>query len=487
MLAVTSFFQLSRRAAALASALALAGCGLLPTAKEVVAALERSGLGTMALSEAAELLFTEVDEGLADLNDEDALGAVKAEMGMEGFDPSGGAVAAAAPSPQRDGGSGSWSVETGLGGRPLSADIVVELESGPWSQIHHELTWTWSSGLDDSGDLNDTAPVDRGGPHGWRRIDAHSEMTWRTRGGAGVTSVTRAMRRDHTDPAISAFQTAVTAIAPDHEKVPWRRMEMHGEFGLEATGSGHFSRRLEFRDDGLDVQEWSVALTDGTLTIAYEHQGPDGLTATGQGAWEIGDTTRCPLDDVGRFELTRQFSAQGTESTRPVEERVQRRQDGRVTVIEGELELADGRTLSRAVTWTVEAPANCSDRPTERRISFTGVGYGGAQRSGQIIRAAGRWERTARVERQDGRVVETSVVRSGGATVVTVRQLRADGGLASLLELNVAPGGRAQGTLTQYDEAGEVISVTEVERELDGRYRLRRSEGEELRWRQGQR
>jgi hypothetical protein len=469
----------------LVSVVALAGCGVLPTAEEIVDALAQSELASLTLEDAARLLLPEAEDALTDLDDEDALGDVEAELG--GIEPNDGTSVALAPAAGDGEPTVTRTVDTGLRGRPLSADILIESASGPRAKVRHELAWIWSSGLDDSGDLNDAAPVDRGGPHGWRRIDAQSETTWRTREGDGVTSVTVAMRRDHTDPAVHAFRTAVTAMAPDHDKAPWRRMESFGEFGLAATGVGHFSRRVEFRDDSVDAREWSIAVSDDVLAIDYARSGPDGMVAEGEGEWATGGTPRCPLDDEGQWTLTRQFPDQGTEPARPVAERVLRTQDGTVTVVNGELDLADGRTLTRTVTWTVEAPVDCSERPTELRISFEGVGYGGAARSGSIVRTADSWERSTEVDLPDGRSVETLVVRSGGTAVITVRHLRADGSLSALLELTTAPGGPAQGTLTQFDESGEIVAVIDVERELDGRYRLRRPEGEELRWRQGQR
>lgn len=477
--------RLRHPVAVLVSAAALAGCGILPTADEIIDALAQSEIAAMSLEEVAHLLLPEAEDALVDLDDEDALGDIEAELG--GIERNDGTPVALAPGGGGEEPTVTHTIETGLRGRPLAADILIESSAGPRAKIRHELAWIWSSELDDSGDLNDAAPVDRGGPHGWRRIDAQSETTWRTREGDGVTSVTVAMRRDHTDPAIHAFQTSVTAIAPDHEKAPWRRMESYGEFGFAATGVGFFSRRVELRDDRVDAREWSIAVSDDVLAIGYARSGPDGIAAEGEGEWTTGGTPRCPLDDEGLWTLTRLFPDEGTEPARPVAERVQRAQNGRVTVVQGELDLADGRTLARAVTWTVEAPIDCSERPSELRLSFEGVGYGGAVRSGQIVRTADTWERRTEVSLPDGRGVETLVVRSGGTAVITVRHLRVDGSLSALLELTTAPGGPAQGTLTRFDESGEIVAVIEVERELSGRYRLRRTEGEELRWHRGQR
>lgn len=476
-------FRSALSAVALTSALAAAGCGVLPALEDLKAAVDVAEPVVLTIGDAAVVLFPEAEDAVADLDDEESLGDIAAEMGGVAYRDGGGL--AMAPGAGADEPTVTRTIETGLRGRPLAADILIESAGGPRSRVHHQLAWIWSSGLDDSGDLDDAAPVDRGGPHGWRRIDATSETTWRTRDGDGVTSVTLAMRRDHTDPAVHAFRTAVTAIAPAHDKAPWQRMEAFGQFGLEATGVGRFSRLVEFADARTDEREWSLSVSEGVLAIDYRRTAPDGLTAAGEGLWQTAGTP-CPLDDEGEWVLVREFPALGTEPTRPLRERVQRVQDGRVTVVSGELELADGRTLARAVTWTVEAPVDCSSRPAEIRLSFAGVGYGGALRSGEIVRSAEGWERRSRAELPDGRSVEAVVVRSGGVSVVTVRILAADGAILALLELSAAPGGPAVGTLTRFDGDGEVLSVSEVQREPDGRYRLQRPEGDELRWRRGQ-
>lgn len=134
----------------------------------------------------------------------------------------------------------------------------------------------------------------------------------------------------------------------------------------------------------------------------------------------------------------------------------------------------NGRTLERTMTWTVERPTTCDAPPTELRVAYSGVGYHGVSRSGTIVRTADGLERTSVAEREDGTRVESLMTRSASGATLVVRHLRADGSTALLLELAAAPGGPAVGTLSRYDEAGEVIEVIEISRDPAGRFLWRR-------------
>lgn len=470
--------QMRRFGLAAVAAVAITGCGLGEFAGQLgeladnlAAELEDEGT---VLAAAAAVLY-EADDAMVDLEADTDLDTVQTEMLGMGRREGQGPAMAPAGAPGRDGGKiVEQEIETGLLGRPLSAWLVSEYDTGPRSRVELDVAWVWSSGVSDTGDMNDALPVDRGGPHGWRRIDAESTTTWRTRDGGAVTSEERAMRRDHTDPAVQAFRMAATAVAPDHPRAPFRKLEWSGEFGMETTGSGALERRVELRDGGIDERAWAVSVSDGTLSIVYAHGGPDGLTADGEGTWDLGGTPRCPLDDVGSWTVVRAFPDEGTEPARPVSEVVTRDVDGLVAEVTGRLTLADGRALERSMTWTVESPTACDAPPTELRLAYEGVGYGGVARSGTIVRTADGLERTSVAEREDGTSVESVMTRSAAGASLVVRHLRTDGSTAALLELAAAPGGPAVGTLTRYDEAGEVLEVIEISRDPDGRFHWQR-------------
>lgn len=431
------------------------------------AALEDATL--LAADSEAVLEEIETDQDLEDIQDELTTIDVEAMSdGLAAVSPGGGF----APARSRNVTVTCYQDDDCSTGRIRSLVVVEELNGGVRTQRITELHFQYSSAPDEDvrGDLNET---NRFSSHAY--VYATITATTQLRGGAVSDAVLTGWRHWHSNPNVRYLFFDLTETLPQDERAPYASMRWSGGWDVAADDPGEFERVVTLRDGRSDTRTWTLDEDDSVdgvdLSIAYHRTAPDGMTAAATGIINLGGTRHCRLDDSGTMNLVRVFNADGTEPTRPISEVVDHSSaDGRHNIT-GHLYLADGTVLERSATRTVVIPAECDNAHFPQVLESEGVSYHGVTYTSTMTKTGpGTLSLEATRTATDGTITEITVDRVNRNSTVVVAHYNATGALVAELVLEVDPTDLAVGTLTRYDESGQVIEVIEIERDLSGRF-----------------
>ncbi|RMF18334.1 MAG: hypothetical protein D6761_02905 [Candidatus Dadabacteria bacterium] len=472
-------------------ALSLQACGLADTVGSIVDALESriaelTGVSDETFAVASELM-TDGDTAIAATEDEDEIESIQDELDVAAAGDI-GSLAAFSPAlaagdhdrmADRTVERTCYQSNNCLTGRVRTLKIVESFERGPASGRVVDIFFQYSSSPTEGtrGDMNESdAWYPRAGTGTPAYVYAEVTVTTSFRDADVAPAVIEGWRHWHEDPAKHYLFFDLTQTMPDDPRAPYATMHWYGGWDVASDAPGAFTREIVFADERTDLRTWTVDETvdDGgsiSLDVTYNRTAPDGLTASGQGTWDLSTTRHCRLDDSGQFTLVRNFPAADTTDAYAVSETVVWIRDGVTSTVNGTLTLSDDSTRTRSMVRTIELPTSCDDEPLPRQVVQEGTTYRGVTVETTIQRDAGSLLVESSRTKPDGSTIEAEVARADGVGTVQITHTASDGTTLAELVLTVQPGGQATGTLTRYLDDG-TVEVIDIERDIRGDLRM---------------